>query len=1369
VVLIHHPPEEGSKLDEEITAGGAILLLSMDHIITDFWSVGILVQELISNYRAASSGIPLMFEPLEYQYTDFVHWQHEMLESPAGDQLLDYWRNELGANLPLLDLPTDHPRPLLQTFRGDTRSIKLSKQVSDGVKDLANKQNVTLYMTLLAAYQVLLHRLSGQDEFIVGSVTAGRSQSGLTDLVGYFINPIALRADFSANPSFDQLLAQVRQTVMGAIEHQDYPPALLAENLSFKRDPSRPPLFETMFILQKAQLNEVSVLTPFALGIGGAQLEVGDLILESLPITNQPAQFDLTLMMAEVEDHLAANLHFNSDLFDSNTVSRMLRHFEVLLEGVLANPDQPVKNIPLLTQSERSEILEAQRKTKLELPQAEGVHQMIEAQAIRTPDSKAVIFEGISISYGELNEKANQLAHHLQSLGVGPTKLVGIYLDRSIEMVVSLLAVLKAGGAYVPLDPDYPQERLDMMLTDSQPLVLLTQELLRDSLPTLDFQVVSLDGDWEIISGYDFQNPINKITADNLAYVIYTSGSTGVPKGVQITHHGMINFLNTMREEPGLTEEDLLLAVTTLSFDIGVLELFLPLTVGAQVEIVSREVASDGAQLVERLSKSGATIMQATPATWRLMLEASWEKSNSPDGLRILCGGEDLPRDLAEKLLERSSIVWNMYGPTETTVWSTIYQVEPGEGPLPIGKPIGNTQVYVLAPDMEPVPVGVVGELYIGGDGVARGYRDRPELTAEKFVNDPFRTDNGAKLYKTGDLARWRADGNLMFLGRMDHQVKVRGYRIELGEIESALLKHPAFQEAVVITQEDSSGENQLIAYSVLKDQGSEPPINEMRGYLRQRLPEYMIPATFVTLDALPLTPNGKLDRKALPAPAEIRPNLAEEFVAPRNEQEEIIAEICSNILSLERVGVHDDFFDLGGNSLSATRLIFQVQEEFEIKLPLIKIFQTPTIAGLSEAIDQARLAPNEGTGLFSTVSIDELNEEVSLDPSISANGMEYESNGKPENIFLTGATGFLGAYLLQGLLEKTDAAVHCLVREVNQEAGKAKLKANLGNYSLWKDDYDQRIIPVLGDLGSPWLGLSPEAVEELTQSIDLIYHNGAMVNLVYPYQSHKPANVDGTIEVLRLAAKNRIKPVHFISSLSVLHTPDAHREEIIAEDISLDIHGAPMGGYAQSKWVGEKLIQEAGSRGIPFTIFRPGPISGHSQDGSWNQDDLMFSLLDAALMLGAAPDLDVILDIVPVDYVADAVIFISNQAEPFGKIYHLSAAEQTDFKEVLDHVTDLGYSLDTVPYDQWRRNLFTLAETNPDEGWSVYLPLIADVDEQVLHMPRFGQENTKAGLNGSSITSNPLGPELLDAYFKHFIETGKLPPPTNGSGGNGR
>jgi amino acid adenylation domain-containing protein/thioester reductase-like protein len=1046
----------------------------------------------------------------------------------------------------------------------------------------------------------------------------------------------------------------------------------------------------------------------------------------------------------------------------------MLGYFETLIEGILEDPDQPIGSIQLLSPTERSEILTAQKTTDLEYPQVEGIHQMIEAQVALNPDSTAVIFEDEAITYRYLNDKANQLAHYLQSLGVESEQLVGIYLDRSIDMVISLLAVLKAGGAYVPLDPDYPQERLNMMLEDSQPLVLLTQERLRDSLPTSESQVISLDRDWEKIENNPVLNPTCGVTANNLAYVIYTSGSTGVPKGVQIPHRAVVNFINTMREKPGLNPDDLLLAVTTLSFDIAVLELFLPLTVGSRIEVVSREVASDGARLVEKLERSGATIMQATPATWRLMLEAGWQKSESNENLKILCGGEALPRDLAEKLLERGSEVWNMYGPTETTVWSTICQVESAEGSIPIGSPIGNTQVYVLDPQMEPVPAGVVGELYIGGYGVARGYRNRPELTAERFVSDPFQVDNNAPLYKTGDLARFQPDGNLIFLGRSDHQVKVRGYRIELGEIEAALLKHPAIQEAAVITHADASGETRLVAHIVLNDQETEPAINELRHRLRKSLPEYMVPTIFMTLDALPLTPNGKVDRKALPAPAADRPNLASEFVAPRNEKELKIADICTQILGLERVGIHDNFFDLGGNSLSATRLIFQVQEEFNVKLPLIKLFQNPTIAGLSEAIDLAVLAPNERTGLFSTVSIEELNGEVRLDPSISANGKRYEPNDKPEHIFLTGATGFLGAYLLQGLLESTNAAIYCLVREEEMEAGKARLKDNLGNYALWKDDYEKRIIPVLGDLGSPWLGISSASVKELAQTIDLIYHNGAMVNLVYPYQSHKPANVDGTIEVLRFAAKQKIKPVHFISSLSVLHTPNAHLEEVIEEEIDLEQHGVPLGGYAQSKWVGEKLVQEAGSRGIPFTIFRPGPISGHSQNGSWNQDDLMFSLLDAALTMGSVPDLDVILDIVPVDYVADAVNYISSLPDPFGKIYHLSAVERTGFKDLLNHVRRQGYPLKTVSYDQWRRDLFSLAEKTPERSWNVYLPLIADVDAQVLHMPRFGQKNTRAGLKGSSIESPPLGPELLDAYFKHFIETGKLQPPSNGNNENG-
>jgi thioester reductase-like protein len=471
----------------------------------------------------------------------------------------------------------------------------------------------------------------------------------------------------------------------------------------------------------------------------------------------------------------------------------------------------------------------------------------------------------------------------------------------------------------------------------------------------------------------------------------------------------------------------------------------------------------------------------------------------------------------------------------------------------------------------------------------------------------------------------------------------------------------------------------------------------------------------------------------------------------------------------MERVGIHDDFFNLGGNSLSATRLIFQVQENFDIKLPLIKIFETPTIAGLSEAIEQVRHTPSDGNGIFSTVSIAQLNSDVHLDNTIAVNGRKYEPVENPENVFLTGATGFLGAYLLHGLLKKTNASIHCLVRAADRGAAETRIRKNLLKYSLWSDDYRERIVPLPGDLSKPSLGLSPEEFGRLADEVDLIYHNGAMVNLVYPYQSHKPTNVEGTIEILRFAAKGRIKPVHFISSLSVLLTPDAHLEDVIDEHQSLDIHGVPLGGYAQSKWVGERLVQEAGTRGIPFTIFRPGPISGHSKNGRWNEEDLMFSVLDAALRLGSAPDLDIIMDIVPVDYVTDAVIYISSQPDPFGKIYHLSASEQTHYKDLIKYLEDQGYPLQIVPYNQWKHDLFDLAVENPEQSWNVYLPLIADVDANILNMPQFGQENTNAGLRGSSIHSAPIDSELLGTYFRHFIESDRIPRPMNDIGRKGR
>jgi amino acid adenylation domain-containing protein/thioester reductase-like protein len=1373
VILLHREQSEPAVDVDKSSAEGPILLLAMDHMISDFWSISVLVREALFFYQNETSGRSVSLEPLPLQYTDYVRWQREHLAGPEGERLLAYWKNQLGAGLPALDLPTDHPRLPLQTFRGDARSISLSARLTAGLKALAGSQNATLFMTLLSAFQVLLHRYSGQDELIVGSVTAGRSHPDLTELVGYFINPLALRADLSDNPAFTEFLSQVRQTVLDALAHQDYPPALLAENLALPRDPSRPPLFETMFILQKAQMSEVSDLSAFALGNGGGKLEIGGLTLESLPISRHPAQFDLTLMMAEADDRLAATLFYNTDLFEGSTIQQILEHFETLLAGLLVDPEQPISNIPLLTSAERQDLLVTWNATERAYPPVRGAHQLVEAQVERTPEAIAVQFEGESLTYRALNERANLLAHHLQALGVGPEKLVGIYLDRSLPLVVALLGILKAGGAYMPLDPDFPEARVAMMLADSQPLVLLTEERLKAALPARDYRVVSMDGDWEEIAQGQTTNPKSGLVPDNLAYLIYTSGSTGIPKGVEIPHQAMVNFLNTMQEQPGLAADDLLLAVTTLSFDIAVLELFLPLTVGACVEVVSKEVASDGARLVEKLFTSGATMMQATPATWRLMLEAGWQQESQAyelmrkndsmparTGLKILCGGEALPRDLADKLLTRGAEVWNMYGPTETTVWSTMYRVLPGSGPVPVGRPIGNTQVYVLDHARQPVPVGVVGELYIGGDGVARGYRDRHELTAERFIPDPFRSGQRARLYRTGDLARLRADGSLMFLGRRDHQVKVRGFRIELGDIEAALAKHEALRQSVVVAHEETPGDVRLIAYLVLKDGAEEPAVGMLRAFLKRALPDYMLPAAFVTLDELPLTPNGKVDRRALPQPASVRPHLGAAYCAPRNEQEAEIAAICARVLGLERVGVHDDFFELGGNSLLATRLVFHLQEHFETKLSLIRLFEMPTIAGLSAALNAARQDTDDSAGLFGAITLKELEAEAILTESIGVNGMVYEHKERPEKILLTGATGFVGAFLLSDLLAGTEADLICLVRGDNPEAGMQRIRKNLKKYQLWDDRLEARIQPVIGDFSQPNLALGMREYRDLASEVDVIYHNGALVNFVFPYHAHKQANVGGTMEILKLASATRIKPVHFVSTLAVFLSGKNKNGRIWYEDTDLNEIGVPYGGYAQSKWVAEKMISTAAELGIPASTYRPGPIAGHSRSGVWNEDDMICNMVKACVTLGAVPDLSIMLDVVPVDYVSKSIVHLSQQPESFGSAFNLSTSEQLNFTELVDLVSDLGYPLSRIPFDNWKADLFELAMHDPEGGWQVFLPLINEIDMEVVSMPRFDQENTLAGLRETGIQNLALGPDMLKIYFDYFIKSGYLNPP---------
>lgn len=1366
-----------------------VLLLSVSHIVADFWSISLLVQEMSLLYQAETEGSDVSLPALPLDYGDYVLWQREALSGVEGEWLRDYWRRQLDGELPLLDLPTDHPRGAEQTFRGNIASRRLDPDLTAGLRALSQAHGATLSMTLLAAFQALLHRYTGQEDLLVGSVVAGRERPELARLVGYFINPVAMRADFSGNPTFASFLEQARQTVLDAFTHQDYPLPLLAQELSLTRDPGRPPLFETMFIMQKAQVMEGQGLSALALGLPGAQIELGELRVESMDMGNLPAQFDLTLMIAELDDSLAAALHYNRDLFEPETAERMLKHLEALLRSVVDDPQRPISAVPLLSAGEWERLLVDWNRTTAPYPRHKCLHQLIQEQAARTPECVAAEAGVQRLTYAQLNERANQLAHTLQKRGVGPGDLVGVAVERSLEMLVAVLGVLKAGGAYVPLDPDFPPARLALMLEDAGPKMLLTQERLASALEDAagGADVLCLDADREEIETACRHNVESGAGPEDLAYVIYTSGSTGRPKGVQIPHRAVVNFLWSMRDRPGLAAGDVLLAVTTLSFDIAVLELYLPLLVGARVVIAEAEKTADGAQLAELMATSGATVMQATPATWRMLLSAGW--GNDARLRKALCGGEALTPDLAAALLERGVELWNMYGPTETTVWSTTCRVASAEPPISIGRPIANTQTYILDDNLEPVPAGVVGELYIGGDGVAHGYLNRPQLTAERFLPNPFVTPSSAngrsqetasdKMYRTGDLVRYLPGGDLLFLGRRDHQVKVRGFRIELGDVEAALAKHPAVQHGVVVAR-GSGVERRLAAYVVLREGAEAPAAGAWRRFLLRRLPDYMVPASFTILDELPVTPNNKVDRPALPDPEPSQTHLDTPFVPPRNALEERLAAMCAQTLGWNAngdrrpdgrttIGVHDNFFDLGGNSLLATRLIFQVREQFQVQIPLRYLFTEPTVAGLAKAIEAGQVSAG-GNGHWEggwRKTVEELNAEAVLDPAITVGSRAFEFLAEPEYVFLTGATGFIGAFLLRDLLAQTGAAVCCLVRADDEAAGRQRVRQNMERYGLWRDEFDERIMAVCGDLGQPRLGLSEENFRELAQEVDVIYHNGALVNFVYPYEAHKAANVLGTQEVLRLAAAGSLKAVHFVSTLSVFHTGGHDDVEVFAEDDDLDAVGAPFGGYAQSKWVAEKLVMEAGRRGVPVAVYRPGLVTGDSETGAWNSDDMMSTMAGACLATGTVPDLEVMVDVVPVDYVSGAIVRLSLQPATLGQTFHLANPEPMPYREFVTWIRSLGLPLEVVPFDEWRRRLFALAAKADGHGAESFLPLLEEVTAEQVFMPPFDCRRTLEGLANSGVLCPPVGPALLSTYLAYLGRRGALPAPAAETAGH--
>ena len=941
-----------------------IVLLLMHHIISDGWSMDIFIKELVTLYKSYLDGQTSPLPELKIQYADFAQWQREWLQGEVLEQQLDYWKQQLSGTLPVLQLPTDFPRGRVQTFKGANQSFSLGEELTGKLKALARHSGVTMFMLLLAAYKVLLSRHSGQDDIIVGVPIANRNRTEIEDLIGFFTNTLVLRSDLSSCPTFRDLLAQIKELTYGAYDHQDLPFEKLVEELQPERDLSYNPLFQAKFRLENI----------------AQAIEIPGLTISPLKQTEFVAKLDISLDMYETTSGLVGGFEYNTDLFKAETISRLIEHFRTLLQGIVSNPDCRVSELPILTAAETQQILIDWNNTEVEFQHNLCFHQIFEAQAVKTPDNIALVFQDRELTYAELNQQSNELAQYLSSLGVKPEVRVGICCDRSLEMIIAFLAVLKAGGAYVPLDPAYPQERLDYIVEDSQIGILLTQTKHEQNFSDRNVTIINLrkgvSRSRSVSEGNNAPTLPNAPTTpahpDNLAYIIYTSGSTGKPKGVLIPQFGLTNLTEHKIRACQVDSNSCVLQFFSFSFDASIPEIIMSLGCGAKLCLADKDTLLPGSGLLNLMRSQKVTHITMTPSAL-----ATLPAAELPDLKMVLVGGEAPSEELINQWSENRLFI-NAYGPTEVTVNASMVSCGNGNPVEPTISPSANKQLYICDRHLQLVPVGVVGELHIAGLGLARGYINRPDLTAEKFIPNPFsvnskqltvnrssstsaspassapsassplRLCDSARLYKTGDLAYYLPDGRIKLLGRIDHQVKIRGFRIEPGEIEILINQHPDVKISVVTSQNSDRGDKYLAAYVVPKN--TELQASSLRNFLKSRVPSYMIPQSLIILESLPLNPNGKVDLAALPNNNEVRED--KEIVSPRNANEAKLAEIFTQVLEVETIGIYDNFFDLGGHSLLATKLIAILLKEFQIDINVIDLFEAPTVEGLSKRIE---------------------------------------------------------------------------------------------------------------------------------------------------------------------------------------------------------------------------------------------------------------------------------------------------------------------------------------------------------------------------------------------------------------------------------
>jgi amino acid adenylation domain-containing protein/thioester reductase-like protein len=1290
--------------------------------------------ESVGDGDLASSREPVV------QYAELAARQRRWLEGEGARGELDYWKRQL-ADVATTELRSDRARPAVQTFSGAVQSLRVAPSIAGALESLARGEDATPLAVWLALSASLLRRHTGVDDTTVGTPVAGRDWPDAERTIGPCESALALRLDVASGITFRELIRHARDVCREADENRRLPFEKVVEELQPDRDLSRSPLFQIMLAVREP----------------APPVRLPGLSIERVDVDADATRFDLTLEVVVEEEGVHGALLYNPDLFDRQSIVRLAGHLEMLVRGAVADPDRPIADLPVLSAAELHQILVEWNETGAPSPAESTVQAMFEARAAERPSAIAVRCDGAQLSYGELNQRANRLAHALRERGVKGGERVAIYMKRSLDVVVGILGVLKAAGAYVPLDASYPSERIRFILGDARPKVVLTHERLAADVTGVAADVLLLDRDWPRIEHASAADPFVRSTPEAPAYLIYTSGSTGEPKGVVVTQANLIHStaarLRFYREPVSS-----FLLLSSFAFDSSVAGIFWTLCQGGTLRLAPEDFQYDASGLVRIVEEEGVSHLLCVPSLYaHLLAEAEPERLAS---LRtVVVAGETCPWPLVEKhrqALPKAGL-FNEYGPTEATVWATVYDCLTARAgsSVPIGRPIANARIYILDPHGRPVPIGVAGELQVGGRGVAQGYFDRPALTDEKFVPDPFRGEPGARLYKTGDLGRWLEDGNVEFLGRIDQQVKIRGYRVELSEIESVLRAQPTVHDAAVLLREDVPGAKRLVAY-VVAERGAATAAPELRRFVQERLPEYMVPSVFLVEAALPLSPNGKIDRKALPAPDPSRQDLAEAYVAPRTPVESDIASLWCQILGVDRVGVNDDFFELGGHSLLVAELFARLRDRYPVEVPVRVLFETPTVAGLADAIDVVRRAGLSGAVVDAT----DLAAEAVLDLEICPELPPLEPVTEPQHVFLTGATGFLGAFLLHDLLRQTGATVHCLVRAPRPEEAMGRLEKKLRSYLLWDEAFRGRVVPIVGDLGKPLFGLSPAQFRLLGRTIDAIYHCGAVVNFIYPYSVLKPANVRGTLDVLRLATLTKVKPLHHVSALDVFATiePPGEGDWIIREEDDPQPYRI-FTGYGQSKWVSERLVMKARDRGLPVRIYRPGLITGHSASGACNTNDVGYRMLKGCIQLGCIPDLDMKVSMIPADFVSSSILYLSQQKESLGQVFHIVNPRPVHLSEFVGWIRSFGYPLEQLPYREWRERLIRATERSRENVLYPLLPFFAESIPPEATM-QFRCENMLRALSESGIVCPPLSAKLLGTYFSYLIDIDFLIPP---------